>query len=77
MLLRWRAPAANGSRITRYVVQVKRAKTFATIAVRWSKPAKAWVWSGGRRGTVPVFRVAAVNGVGQGSWSALRSVRVR
>jgi hypothetical protein len=73
VVLRWTAPANNGSPITRYVIQRRSAASTTWTYLSTTTPAAAATSFTARNlvnGTVYYFRIAAVNASGVGPWSA-------
>jgi cyclophilin family peptidyl-prolyl cis-trans isomerase len=69
--LNWKAPAAGGSPITDYVVQVSTNNGSSWTAFNdGTSPFASTLVTGLANGTSYVFRVAAVNGAGAGTFSA-------
>jgi hypothetical protein len=73
VVLNWAAPAINGGApITGYAVQrsVDSGTTWTTVSTNTGTTATTGTVTGLINGTSYVFRVAAVNAVGTGAWSA-------
>jgi hypothetical protein len=70
MFAEWTAPAADGgSAITGYVIQYRRTSTANYTTYGTVGNVAAYTISGLTNGSIYVFRVAAVNAVGTGSYS--------
>jgi hypothetical protein len=70
--LTWTAPATTHGTITNYAVEYAPSGGAATVVLTGSTAASYTV-TGLTNGTEYTFRVAAVNGVGQGAWSSTAS----
>jgi hypothetical protein len=70
--LRWTAPASNGSPIIRYAIQRRRAgsATWNYISTNTPATARSFTARNLANGTRYYFRIAAVNALGRGAWSA-------
>lgn len=67
----WKAPAANGARITSFVIRSSSGATRTVSATR-----RSFIWKGLKKGRKYSFRVVARNSVGPGT-ASLASSRVK